>query len=386
MIEIAKYRSFAELPADSKRLLESGGKNSFFFGLPWFETLVNYALDPGDEVFLYQAFESETQSPLAILPLIYKSKGRDWWKPRTLSSLANYYSSLFAPICKTPLREQTAVALAKAIAADARRWNVLDVRPLPRPSNVFDALIQGLEAARFTVQTYFCFGNWYLEVGGRSFDEYAQSLPSTLRNTLTRKEKRLTKSGRSKLELICNEAGLEKGIRAYEQVYRSSWKHQEPYPHFVPELMRVCAKLGALRLGVIYVDDVPAAAQFWIVQNQTAMIYKLAYDERFADLSVGTILTAALMRRVIDIDKVAEVDYLTGDDAYKRDWMSGRRERWGILAMNPRTIGGNLAIARHVGGRAAKRLLQRAFGKHGRAPGLQEYAILARGMSSDRSQ
>jgi hypothetical protein len=48
------------------------------------------------------------------------------------------------------------------------------------------------------------------------------------------------------------------------------------------------------------------------------------------------------------------VDYLTGDDNYKRDWMSQRRERWGILALNPRTPLGALAIARHVGGRTAK--------------------------------
>jgi hypothetical protein len=35
--------------------------------------------------------------------------------------------------------------------------------------------------------------------------------------------------------------------------------------------------------------------------------------------------------------------------------MSHRRERWGILALNPRTPRGALAIARHIGGRAVKR-------------------------------
>lgn len=56
------------------------------------------------------------------------------------------------------------------------------------------------------------------------------------------------------------------------------------------------------------------------MSGKTASIYKLAYQDKFADLSVGSILTARLMQHVIDIDGVTHVDYLTGDDAYKRDW------------------------------------------------------------------
>jgi len=114
--------------------------------------------------------------------------------------------------------------------------------------------------------------------------------------------------------------------------------------------------MGALRLGILSVDGEPAAAQLWIVHHGKALIYKLAYDERFADLSVGTILSATLFQHALDVDKVTEVDYLSGDDGYKKDWMSQRRERWGILALNPRTPRGVLAIARHVGGRAVKRV------------------------------
>jgi hypothetical protein len=33
------------------------------------------------------------------------------------------------------------------------------------------------------------------------------------------------------------------------------------------------------------------------------------------------------MEYVIDIDKVEEVDFLAGNDAYMQDWMSDRRER-----------------------------------------------------------
>ena len=63
------------------------------------------------------------------------------------------------------------------------------------------------------------------------------------------------------------------------------------------------------------------------------------------------------MRRAIDVDRVEVVDRLQGDDPYKREWMSHRRERWGILAMNPRTTRGVLGLLRHVIGRFVKRAL-----------------------------
>jgi CelD/BcsL family acetyltransferase involved in cellulose biosynthesis len=65
------------------------------------------------------------------------------------------------------------------------------------------------------------------------------------------------------------------------------------------------------------------------------------------------------MQHVIDIDGVTQVDYLTGDDAYKQDWMSHRRERWGMVAFNPRTLKGAVGILRHMAGRSLRRTASR---------------------------
>mgnify|MGYP000140757907 CR=1 FL=1 len=95
----------------------------------------------------------------------------------------------------------------------------------------------------------------------------------------------------------------------------------------------------------------------WIVADNTAYIFKLAYDESYKKLSVGTILTTTLMRHVIDIDKVTVVDYLCGDDAYKKEWMSDRRERWGLMAFNTSTTKGVLAMLNHKSKYYVKQLL-----------------------------
>jgi CelD/BcsL family acetyltransferase involved in cellulose biosynthesis len=110
-----------------------------------------------------------------------------------------------------------------------------------------------------------------------------------------------------------------------------------------------------LRLGIARLDGQAIAAQLWIVGKTKASIYKVAYHEAHAALSPGTVLTSYLLRHVIEHDQVSEVDFLIGDDEYKKIWMSDRRERWGIVAFNRRTFIGCILMAKEIIGRMVKR-------------------------------
>jgi hypothetical protein len=213
-------------------------------------------------------------------------------------------------------------------------------------------LLEALKSAGFAPFSFLCFGNWFLPVSA-DWATYLKQQTSGLRSTIKRMTKKLAEGG-GRLELISDEAGLERGLAAYQSVYAQSWKKPEPFPNFVPGLIRTCAAQGSLRLGLAWVEDKPIAAQLWIVSNGKANIYKVAYDEAYKAYSPGTLLTAMLMEHVMDKDKVAEVDFLIGDDPYKKVWMSDRRERWGIIAYNPRTIIGLFGLVREVLGRALK--------------------------------
>lgn len=351
------YSGLEELPESFLNLLEHAGRESFFLSLPWFQNFSRTAMAPADRVRIYAAASAQ-EAPAGMLLMRSAGYSDSFSSLRKLEALSNYYSCFYAPHLASSGSESrdSLLALAREIAHEKPRWDAVEVKPLGVQSREFPELVEAFRAAGFVVQTFFAFGNWYLPVKGRSFAQYSESLPSVLKNTLNRKRKKLEKTGRAKIEIVTGGQQLDAAIDAYMKVYLSSWKQPEPYPQFVPGLIRTCAAMGALRLGIIYVDGEPAAAQLWIVHRGNALIYKLAYDERFADLSVGTILSATLFQHALDVDKVTEVDYLSGDDAYKKDWMSERRERWGILALNPRTPRGVLAIARHIGGRGMKRL------------------------------
>jgi len=352
------YSSLEELPHSLLDLFEAAERHDFFLTLPWFRNYIKTSLAPDDRVRIYGVTGTgEDQTNAGMLLMRSSTSPSSFFSSRKLQALANYYTCFFAPhLADSGTVPRGALqALAAAIAGEMPRWDCVELKPLDVDSKGFSLLVEALKTAGFVVQTYFASGNWYLPVNARSFAQYAEGLPSVMKNTLNRKRKKLEKSSRAKIEIVTGGNGLDAAIEAYMKVYLASWKKPEPYPEFIPGLIRTCAAVGALRLGIVYVDGEPAAAQLWIMHNRRALIYKLAYDERFADLSVGTILSAALFEHALDIDRVSEVDYLSGDDAYKKDWMSHRRERWGILALNPRTPRGALAIARHVGGRAVKR-------------------------------
>ena len=314
---------------------------SLFRSLPWFENLHAHGLEAlrALDTLLLPADDN------GCLPLLDDGEA--------LRGLSNYYSSLYGPVGALPRN-------LSALLKEHKRATV-DLRPLDPCTPEFQQLKQALSEAGYWVDDYFCFGNWYLDVEGRSFDAYLQSRPSQLRNTLQRAYGKLDKAGgdtkawRIVIQQHDDDA-LENAIEAFGQVYARSWKQPEPQADFIPGLCRTAARAGWLRLGVLYLNDTAIAAQLWLTHGGVANIYKLAYDEEAARYSAGTVLTAAMFEQALDHDRVAEVDYLNGDEPYKRDWMSARRERHGIVAFDLAQWQGLKAAMRHWAGRTLRSL------------------------------
>lgn len=367
MDKVSIYRSFDDLPASYVDMFgRAGASAGIFSSLAWFHNLAATVPESRERLHIY-GVESDTGDgkPYLVLPMRYQVSGTGGFTSRRLSAVATYYTSLFHPIvddAKSDLQKSLDL-LAKVIVTDSPRCDSVDLHPLDPDTILFNGILEAFRSAGMVTQRYFCFGNWYLEVNGRSYQQYFGTLPARLKNTLKRKSRRWEDMNCARIEIVSSVDETAKAIAAYDKVYGSSWKEPEPYPWFMPGLIRTCAKHGWLRMGIGYIGEQPVAAQVWIVCNGVASIYKLAYDEQFATLSVGSILTARLMQHVIDVDRVREVDFLSGDEPYKRDWMSHRRERWGIIAFNLRTLNGALAACRHMGGRALRKIEKDIFSR-----------------------
>jgi hypothetical protein len=312
-------------------------QGSLFRSFPWFENLHAHGLESVRKLdaLLLPAGDK------GCLPLLDDGD--------CVRGLANYYSSLYGPIGALPLE-------LAACLKDKKRATV-DLHPLDPCAPEFQQLKQALSEIGYWVDDYFCFGNWYLDVNGRSYADYLAERPSQLRNNLQRGQGKLNKAGAWRIAIQKdNDVELDASIAAFESVYAKSWKQAEPQADFISGLCRTAAREGWLRLGVLYLDNAPLAAQLWLTHGGVASIYKLAYDEEAAHYSAGTVLTAAMFEQALDVDRVAEVDYLNGDEPYKQDWMSHRRERRGIVGFDLTQWGGLKNAMRHWAGCGLRKL------------------------------
>ncbi len=326
------HHNFLTAQAAAAGALDREQQAALFDRLEWSETLHRMALRDRSPLLV------RTQDGEAELWLTLMQQGRGHY-----AALANWYNFHWRPVFKAAPNEVTRLALlreaAQTVRGQARR---LSLSPVPDEDQSATLIAAAFAQTGWSVFRTPCDENHVLHVGGRSFDTYWESRPSRLKNTVKRKGKTGVVTIRIDREFS------PESWADYEQVYARSWKPHEGSPAFLRQLAEREGVAGALRLGLAYIEGQPVAAQFWTMENGTALIHKLAYDERHLSASPGTLLSAAMFQHVIDVDHAELIDYGTGSDSYKADWMEAMRPRYRLEIFWPNHPANWPHIARHM--------------------------------------
>lgn len=313
-VNIDFYDDLEAVAGAADGALDRGAEPSLYHRLSWFRLLAAHC-PPAGRLLVARA-RSEGRSAWLFLAL----------EGKRAAAFAAWYSLRVG--ISGDRQSDVMTALAKALRD--RGLASVDLSPLEDPEPLRAAFDTAGWVTRLDPKT----GNWRIATEGMSFADYWTSRPGQLRSTFKRRAKAAA------LDIVIHDRFDAAAWADYEAVYRVSWKPEEGSFGFLRALAEQEGAGGRLRLGLAYQEGAPIAAQLWTIENGEATIHKLAYAESAKTLSPGTILGQAMFRRAIDTDHVRVIDYGTGDDAYKADWMDERRQLWRLRAYNPRTIRG----------------------------------------------
>ena len=324
-IDIASFTDLDAVAADAGGALDRGQQKLLFDRIGWFRLLTRHCDMPGTPLIL-RARDGEGA---AWLFLARQSQ-------RKATALANWYAFQAGSVIHGVPRP----LLFEALGRQLKTLGLTAITLSPLAEQRLLLLAKPLRAAGWAVQTAQLTANWSIVPPSGGWDAYLATRPSRLRNIIKRK------SSATGIEIRIINIFNEDDWRSYQDVYTSSWKPEEGSPAFLAALAKAEGDAGTLRLGLALHNQKTVAAQFWLVENGIATIHKLAHIETASAQSPGTLLTAAMFRHVIEEDQVEQIDFGTGDDAYKVDWMDDRRPLYHLSLFNPWTPTGLAGLAR----------------------------------------
>ena len=347
------YPSLDSLPERVVEFLGEAERRSFFHGIPWYRALYATACPDGDAPRIYVA----ERNGRVVAALIARERWRaGTFRTHMLLSVSHImYTSDYGPLLDAEEGLAGLGEIVAAIATASPSFDVLRFDSMDPKSPGFEAMAAGFRGHGFLVQAFKNFGVWFENVEGLTVEDYIARRSYNMRYLL----RKLMRSNVGRYELVTGGPRLEPALADYERVAAQSWKDEEPWPECIPAIVRTAAKSGALRLGILYVDDEPAAAQIWIVQGGRTTIFRLSYAEKFGTLSVANTLTWRILRHVLEVDKPREIDFGRGDDTYKKRWLAHRREKWGMLVFDPSTAKGLASAAKNLIGHRVMVILRR---------------------------
>ena len=354
---VLSFTEFIELYTTQHQALYEGKAPKarlFELTLPWLIATEQFMLPENSQVFvhcLYQKREGQQPVLSIVWPLVHIEQNRS--SKAQITSLTSFYSSIAEPIFFASPDKQNLHQLFTYIAHH-HQWQSMHLGAFE------EGIISQALTEYFPYQRLFSKTDNVYQAGISDYASYYQQRPSQLRNTIKRREKKLTKAHQYRTEIITELSGFSAAFAAYKTVYQQSWKGDEFSFDFIEQVCLAALAENKLRLGLLFVDDEPAAAQLWFLQTgddsvllqkkspTTASIFKLAYTPKYQQYSVGSILSLALSEHVISQDKVTAIEFGMGSESYKKDWLSENRTRQSYQIFNPDSIYGKLAIIRHI--------------------------------------
>lgn len=169
-------------------------------------------------------------------------------------------------------------------------------------------------------------------------EDYERTMADSLRRQIFKNRRRLLRNGRLTFHVPATPGDLRRELPVFFRLHQLRQNSLGERGHFsdpgwcevFTETALGLLELGIARLGIVRIDDRPAASQFNMRLHGVEYFYQTGMDPGLARFSPGSVLHHWLIGQGIS-ESVREYDFGRGAEPYKFMWASERREVYHIV-------------------------------------------------------
>jgi hypothetical protein len=166
---------------------------------------------------------------------------------------------------------------------------------------------------------------FYIEMEGRSYQDYLAGFSSKTRSTLNRKHRKLVERSGGALDMRefnradQVEAFMADAVPLSHRTYQTRLL-DAGLPEGAEAIagMKVLAEQDRMRAYMLYLDGQAVSYLYLPIDNGTVTYAYLGYDPDHAQLSVGTVLQMEALRRLFAEQRYRYFDFTEGEGAHKQ--------------------------------------------------------------------
>jgi CelD/BcsL family acetyltransferase involved in cellulose biosynthesis len=356
---------FANLRNEWNSLLEASRSQCVFLTHEWLFTWWKH-LAGTRTLSIFTARENGRLA--GFLPLAMRRAQYSRMIPRSLEFIgsglvgSDYLDAVAAPGCEQEVIKAFSSHLSRA-------GMVLHLTAIRRGASVVADLASHLGRSGWSVSDSAINICPYLDLRGQTWETYLSMLGSSQRYNFNRRLKNLKNNFDLRLDIEQTATSAQAALDIVIDLHRKRWASKPQSEAFQDaqtvafhrEFVDLAAAQGWLRLLVIRIDGVPAAALYGLRYGDVFYFYQSGFDPAWSRQSVGLVTMGLAIRSAIE-EGVAEYDFLHGTEEYKYHWAPLTREL-GRLELYPHHSRGQLSRRAVDFNRAVRKVAKRMLGK-----------------------
>jgi len=342
--KISNYSDFLALKEDWNNLLKESGNESIFLRHEWFDCWWrSHGETYEDKQDLFILLVKDKGKCRGIMPL---KTSRIKYRGLQVNKLGFLQSGLspHADFILTSEKEKSIRELLRFLKG-REVWDVLILNKLPTRSENYNLLLKllkehnilfGIKRGLNTPAINTC-GDW-----SAFFSQRSAKFKKSLRNKLNRAKRRSS----LQIERLSDLNDIKNALPLMFEVSKNSWKAKlkqsivdsTEYTDFLNYFTDETGEKGWINIWLLKDGDEPIAYEYHLKYNGKVYPIGADFDERFRNLSPGSILEYHIIKSLFEDSEVTEYNTCAHSYKYLRNWTDVIEPHVDIEIFNSKTL------------------------------------------------